>query len=238
MVTCDFIGRTGNQLWQIAATVNYALKHNMRFGFPQASINEREWPLQFKNLPRAKSGFKRWVQPEDGGYHEIPYMPDICLRGFFQSYKYIDHFETITAVRNLIGFDEYTYKGVAIHVRRGDYLIHKDAFPPLPIDYYVNALKGWEDYPKFIFSDDIEWCKKNFTFTEMTFINPADPVKDLFKMASYSKLITANSSYSTWAGLLGYADVRCPHFTQYYGFKNSHLDTSTLYPNTWEQIKF
>jgi len=239
MVTCDFIGRTGNQLWQIAATVNYALKYQMPYGFPPSSINEREWPLQFKELPRAKHGLIRWVQPGDGGYHEIPYYAKgVCLRGFFQSYKYIDQFQTVPEVRQLIGFDEYIKKGLAIHIRRGDYLVHKDAFHVLPITYYENALKGWEDLPKFIFSDDIEWCKNNLKFTDMTFIEPTNSVQDLFKMASYSYLITANSSYSYWAGMLGFAKVRCPHYTQYYGHKNSHLDTSTLFPKDWEQIKF
>lgn len=252
IATCQFIGRTGNQLWQIAATINYALVHRLKYGFPHRSINESLWPLQFKNLPRVDGSPKIWTQPDDGGYHEIPtYRNGVCLKGFFQSYKYINHPDTIKLLKKAIGYEyQEPKKGVAIHVRRGDYLIHKDAFPVLPIEYYflsmremveTRALDFFTGEEVHVFSDDIGWCKENFTdscnFHEVS----KNPVDDLFELSRYEHQIIANSSYSYWAAMLNPNPnkiVCCPHRSQYYGIKNRHLDTSTLYPETWKEIRF
>lgn len=243
--TCQFIGRTGNQLWQIAATVNYALNHGMKVGFPERSVNEKEWPLMFKNLPRFRGAHKTWVQPDDGGYYEIPrYSNGIMLRGFFQSYKYIDHHETLPTVKKLIGYeDQEPLKGVAVHVRRGDYLIHKDGFPPLSLLYYQKAIFNFKEGSQFhIFSDDIGFCKEVFKGDNLTFHETSsNPVSDLFEMSRYEHQIIANSSYSYWAAMLNPNPnkvVICPHHTQYYGPANSHLKTVDLYPPNWTQLKF
>jgi hypothetical protein len=248
--TCLFIGRTGNQLWQLAATVNYALKHGMSVGFPERSVNEKEWPLMFKNLPRSRGGYKQWSQPDDGGFYEIPYyQKGIQLKGFFQSYKYIDHPETIAKVKKLIGYqDEAPRNGIAVHVRRGDYLIHKDGFPPLPIDYFKAtemeiSRAGFSGIGFHVFSDNIPFCREFLKgrgiieFHETS----SNPVLDLFEMSRYQHSIIANSSYSYWAAMLNPNPdkiVFCPHHQQYYGPANKHLDTTTLYPPNWHQIKF
>lgn len=248
--TCQFIGRTGNQLWQIAATVNYAIKHGMKVGFPERSVNEKEWPLMFKNLPKFRGAVKTWVQPDDGGYYEIPrYSNGIMLRGFFQSYKYIDHPETLPTLKKLIGYeDQEPRKGVAVHVRRGDYLIHKDGFPPLPIDYFKAAEMeisriGLGKTKYHIFSDDIPFCKEFLHgrgIIEFHETSP-NPISDLFEMSRYENQIIANSSYSYWGAMLNPNPnkiVICPHHTQYYGPANAHLKTVDLYPTTWTQLKF
>lgn len=246
--TCQFIGRTGNQLWQIAATVNYALKHGMKVGFPERSVNEKEWPLMFKNLPRFRGSHKTWAQPDDGGYYEIPrYANGIMLRGFFQSYKYIDHPKTLPEVKKLIGYEDLEpIKGVAVHVRRGDYLIHKDGFPVLPEQYYWNSLKelvkrvSKSERVVTFFSDDIEWCKdqwSGYAYHETS----SNPVSDLFEMSRFEHQVIANSSYSYWAAMLNPNPdkiVICPHHTQYYGPANAHLKTVDLYPPAWTQLKF
>ena len=249
IATCQFVGRLGNQLWQLAATVNYALKHNMRALFPSKSLNEKLWPLHFKNLPRIDGRFvKPWKQPDDGGYYNIPVQPNgIALHGFFQSYKYINHPGTIERVKKLIGYkDEEPRPGVAIHVRRGDYLKHKDAFPPLPISYYTTAFAEsiWNgcNMNWVIFSDDIDWCKKEFGINGDIEFHPAgDPVSDLFEMSRYEHQIIANSSYSYWAAMLNPNPdkiVICPHHTQYYGPANAHLKTVDLYPPEWKEVRF
>lgn len=251
MVTCQFVGRLGNQLWQIGATVNYALTHNMEFAFPHRTASEKDWPMMFKNLPRTSNQYPSWNQPTDGGYYKIPYSRNLTLRGFFQSYKYIDHPETLNVMKGLIGYENQPpKKGVAIHVRRGDYVNLKDTFPCLPLDYYKAALKSLLNTKSFwiipsedfhIFSDDIEWCKNNFFNPECTFHKTGDPIEDLFEMSRYEHQIIANSSYSYWAAMLNPNPdkiVICPHHTQYYGPKNSHLKTEDLFPPEWRQVKF
>lgn len=249
--TCQFIGRTGNQLWQIAATVNYAIKHGMKVGFPERSVNEKEWPLMFKNLPRFRGTHKTWVQPDDGAYYDIPYYSQgVMLRGFFQSYKYIDHPKTLPTVKKLIGYeDQPPLKGVSVHVRRGDYLIHKDGFPPLSIRYYrqaylkVSVTFNMPGLQYHVFSDDIRWCQENLHSEGNVIFHEtsSNPVSDLFEMSRFEHQIIANSSYSYWAAMLNPNPTKiviCPHHTQYYGPANAHLKTVDLYPPTWTQLKF
>lgn len=257
IVTCQFVGRLGNQLWQLGATVNYALTHNMKALFPNRSLNENLWPLHFKSLPRIDGRFiKPWKQPDDGGYYEIPYYPrGVALHGFFQSYKYINHPGTLDRMKKLIGYkDEEPRPGVAIHVRRGDYLKHKDAFPPLPVhSYYHQAVSALtEPMPIHVFSDDIESAKKEIVWHGVRLVNPGeeskyifhetgDPVSDLFEMSRYEHQIIANSSYSYWAAMLNPNPnkiVICPHHKQYYGPDNAHLKTVDLYPPEWKEVRF
>lgn len=248
IVTTQFVGRLGNQLWQLGATVNYALKHNMKALFPNKSLNEKLWPLHFKSLPRIDGRFiKPWKQPDDGGYYEIPYYPrGVALHGFFQSYKYINHPGTLDRMKKLIGYkDEEPKPGVAIHVRRGDYLKHKDGFPPLDLEYYERArlhyifTMGVE--PVHLFSDDINWCREKFTGDNVVFHETSDPVSDLFEMSRFEHQIIANSSYSYWAAMLNPNPdkiVVCPHHEQYYGPANAHLKTVDLYPPEWKEVRF
>ena len=243
VATCRFVGRLGNQLWQIGATINYALKHNMNFGFPNRTVDERHWPMMFKNLPRTNESPKMWKQPDDGAYYHIPFCSaGITLMGFFQSYRYLDHPDAIPTMKKLIGYhDKEPIPGVAIHVRRGDYVQLKNTFPCLPIDYYNISLRCFHNPMNVtVFSDDIEWCKSEFP-QWFKYHQTGDPVDDLFYMSQFEHQIIANSSYSYWAAMLNPNPnkiVVCPHYTQYYGPGNAHLNTKELYPPSWRQIRF
>lgn len=242
MVSCQFVGRLGNQLWQIGATINYALTHDLPFAFPSRTANEQFWPMMFRNLPKTNHQYKAWNQPTDGGYYPIPKMNSVTLRGFFQSYKYINYPQTLNVMKDVIWYsNELPRKGVSIHVRRGDYVNLTDTFPCLPNRYYMDSLVELGQVDNVdIFSDDPEWCKKEF-FIDGNVHPVGDPVDDLFEMSRYEHQIIANSSYSYWAAMLNPNPdkiVICPHHTQYYGPKNSHLKTIDLYPPEWRQIKF
>ena len=52
---------------------------------------------------------------------------------------------------------------VSVHVRRGDYLNDKDYHPVCSREYYDKAFSMFSENTSYLlFSDDIEWCKKNF----------------------------------------------------------------------------
>lgn len=96
---------------------------------------------------------------------------------------------------------------VSIHVRRGDYLNHPE-IGVLDVDYYKRAV----DYIKekietpvfFVFSNDVEWCKDNFSFINSpVFIEDTQTeIDDLMLMSQCQHNIVANSSFSWWAGWL------------------------------------
>ena len=91
-----------------------------------------------------------------------------------------------------------------IHVRRGDYLTTR-GFSVLPFSYYLRALQETKSDLIYIFSDDLEWCRKAFKpyyfKREIVFIDLPDFLAwDLLK--NCQNIVMANSSFSQWAGFL------------------------------------
>ena len=96
---------------------------------------------------------------------------------------------------------------VSIHVRRGDYLNLKN-INVLDVDYYMKAVeyvrKNVEKPTFFIFSDDLDWCKKNLGFLDgCTYVDRTQTEIDDLKLMSFCRHnITANSSFSWWGAWL------------------------------------
>lgn len=103
-------------------------------------------------------------------------------------------------------------QSVSIHIRRGDLLKLKNSFI-LQKEYYIKAINYLDKILKkpsyYIFSDDIEWCKKNFRFLKnKKFIKNLSPSEDLELMRSCKHNILANSTFSWWAGYLNRNDKK------------------------------
>ena len=100
-------------------------------------------------------------------------------------------------------------ESVAVHVRRGDYVNNPD-FDVLSKDYYPNSIKYMlEKIPGakfFLFSDDPEYCEKEFAFIKnkkIIFGNTGEnSYKDMFLMSQCKHNIIVNSSFSYWAAVL------------------------------------
>lgn len=102
---------------------------------------------------------------------------------------------------------------VFVHVRRGDYL--SDRYRALyegtcPLTYYKEALSLVENNITksnyFVFSDDIEWTKKNLGLSNATYIHwntGTDSYIDMFLMSNCKAGIIANSTFSFWGARLG-----------------------------------
>ena len=92
---------------------------------------------------------------------------------------------------------------VALHVRRGDYLLHPNHLV-LPLQYYQNALSYMDAMKKntevFVFSDDLDWCRENFM--DCHFVNLGDECLEFDVMRSCKHFIIANSTFSWWAAYL------------------------------------
>lgn len=207
-------GRFGNALFQIAATIGYAKKHNETFSFPR-------WPYQ-NNIKLGKLGCftdikniktKSKYEEPCFDYREIPYQEDLDLFGYFQSYKYFSHCDDF--IKELLMpvrlDDPDLFRGIcAIHVRRTDYLKYPDHHPFPGMDYYKKAMAMIPQAKKFlIFSDDLLWCKNNFK--DLRCIIPtemADSITDFKMMTACQYHIIANSSFSWWSAYLSEPDER------------------------------
>jgi hypothetical protein len=224
------MGRLGNQLWQIAATIGQARKCETEYLLPKwryssffvGHINQGEIPHNWKS----------YNEPHFH-YIPIPCQGDIALQGYFQSIKYWEHcrseifrlFEPIDDIKKYVEKLEDP-DAVAIHIRRGDYLRLSDYHTNLGADYYDSAKEEFKG-KYYIFSDDIDWCKKNFPGD---YYSSGNEIEDLFLMASCPRKIIANSSLSAWAAILGGGKVIAPK--QWFGEKANH-NTKDLYLPSW-----
>ncbi len=95
---------------------------------------------------------------------------------------------------------------VGVHIRRGDYL-SLDVYEILTLDYYyksINMINDKIDNPHFyFFSDDIEWCKKNFNYlNNARFVEGNSAVEDFMLLNNCKHKIISNSTFSWWAAWL------------------------------------
>ena len=96
---------------------------------------------------------------------------------------------------------------VSLHVRRGDYLNLKN-INVLDVDYYMKASeyirKNIEKPTFFIFSDDLDWCKKSLGFLDgCIYVDRTQTEIDDLQLMSFCRHnIIANSSFSWWGAWL------------------------------------
>jgi hypothetical protein len=148
-------------------------------------------------------------------FEEIPYEPDCynLYKGYFQSEKYFEKSQEDLAqifqpTEEIIDYMKekypflFTLDCVALHIRRGDYLQLPNHHPIVPTDHYHKALKKLGDFEKIlVFTNDMDWCYKNFVESRAIFIEESDWMS-LYLMSFCTKHVIANSSFSWWGAKL------------------------------------
>ena len=181
---------------------------------------------KFYRLTKPFMRYFRYFESSDIGYDSRLYSlsPGVEIRGYFQTYKYFDDClgrlgsNKLISLRNpSAAFLTYTkyfeqLKFCAIHIRRGDYILHEESIGLMGPEYYKRAIKkALEEriVDRFaVFSDDPEVALamlKNVLPPET--IWPKDfeslsPAENLMLMSYADTLIIANSTFSLFAGLL------------------------------------
>ena len=257
------LGQLGNQMFEYAATLGVARYLGVTFTIPNHDeilvdslgnklrielfdcfdINPDNTGLLNTNKVLSEKGFEF-----DSSIMNVDKTIDFTLYGFFQTEKYFKHCEN--EVRSQFKFKENIINKcndiieecfdspIALHIRRGDYLINSDNHYNQSLDYYEKALSKFD--PKrqvVIFSDDPQWCVEQKLFESDRFIVSSgnDPYIDLYLMSQCDDFIIANSSYSWWGAWLGNrGKVIAP--SKWFGPANAHLNTKDLYLDSWEVI--
>jgi hypothetical protein len=130
-------------------------------------------------------------------------IPDIYVQdeSFFEGYE--------DEIKQLFSEGITPIDQVAIHVRRGDYVGNSFYVDLMETDYYERAMEEFPGEKFLVFSDDIEWCKKQEIFKDCEF-SGSDELTDFNRMAGCKGVIMANSSYSWWAAYLSKGKVVAP----------------------------
>lgn len=164
-------------------------------------------------------------------------LNDAYLAGVWQSEKFFlsvkDDIKNIYSLDNIkISMENQRVLGeirgtesVSLHVRRGDYVGHRHLGDICTPDYYrksIQKMKVLEKPHFFVFSDDIQWCKKKIHIEEPTTYvdwNSGNNCHiDLYLMSQCKHNVIANSSFSWWGAYL-----------------NSHENKTVIAPSRWFQ---
>lgn len=136
----------------------------------------------------------------------------IVFSGYFQDpmFSHIYSFEYFQEFADLVsqGLQKYDMpdKYVAVHIRRGDYLRHRQHFV-CDTDYYLRAMNMFPEHEFIIFTDDVEYVSKEFDGYGITIMDTDGDIDALSKMSSFKNIIISNSTFSWWASKLnGKAD--------------------------------
>ncbi len=153
------------------------------------------------------------------------YSRNIYLDGFFQSEKYFLDNETIirddlklikplgVEAKKILEQIHLHSQAVSVHVRRGDYVNDANTnqfHGTCSKDYYRDAVDHitsqiGKDINLYIFSDDIDWVRRNIRFDYPTTYVSSIDIKDyeeLYLMSQCDHHIIANSSFSWWGAWL------------------------------------
>ncbi len=142
-------------------------------------------------------------------FEEISYEGGaLQLSGYFQTEKYFKQYRN--EITKVFGFKWEPIKNkVSLHVRRGDY-VQGTPFEPIEMDYITSAINYFREKGYFsfvVFSDDIDWCKKNvnsnlFTDCTMEYSEGQSEFSDMHHMQCCEHNIIANSTFSWWGAWL------------------------------------
>ncbi len=251
-------GGLGNQLFQLANAHCLSIKYNRKLlicdknDFPRDTYWDNLF-IKFKenliSLEKYRE-LKNKATSYNWAMHRFEYKNIVlndnieyfCIEGYYQSYKYFqkNDFYTMLSFNNCDNL--ISNKDVAVHIRRTDYL-NNNFHKVLSLDYYYNSLKEIlknTDINKIhIFSDDINWCKKNFSFKNIPlhFNNLSRDIDEMFLMSHFNNIIIANSTFSWWAAYLTNSTNQKIVYAPKNWFNNGcYLNTKDLRPDSWNII--
>lgn len=179
---------------------------------------------------------------------------DIYLDGYFQSPKYFSDYEDVikkdftfkgdwgTEIKN-IAFEIQNTNSVCVFFRRTDF-VGSAVHEVVDNEYYNRGLEYIKSKTSidrvYVFSDDIEWCKKNVVYPYPTkFVddqyNGYKYSSKLFLMSVCKYFVIPNSTFAWWAAWLCARPgkiVVAP--IQWFG--DSTIDSSDLIPDDWIRL--
>ena len=257
MITCNLMGGLGNQIFQIFATISYAIKSRNKFQFTDrdqlggggSTLRYTFWNSFFSNLkPFLTSNFPHLHVMREKGfpYNELFVLEmmnrDVLLHGYFQSYKYFqDNYATICKMIglekmktnllekiNLVNDD----KTISMHFRLGDYKKIQDFHPIATYEYYERALSH------------IQKLKPHDDFSVYFFCEDEDlddvqvKIDKLIQRFPRYRFIRGENTLADWQQMLF---MSCCHhniianssFSWWGAYFNSHADKIVCYPSVW-----
>jgi len=272
------MGGLGNQLFQIFTTISCAINTRQKFMFfdtetlggGQTIVRSTYWKNFLSKLKIFTTKFlpQMMIIKEPNFSYNPLYLfthqgKDICLYGYFQSYKYfVNNFEFIC---KLIGIEEikkniieqtnisqdYLNNTISLHFRIGDYKKIQNYHPIMTFDYYKNALSLINNRTNQI-KDVLYFCEEQdlldvseiinnlkIEFPDYTFIKASNTLSDWEQMTLMSCCkhnIIANSSFSWWGAHFNTNPDKIVCYPSVWFGEVAGHDTRDLCPDEWNKI--
>lgn len=247
MITVRLQGGLGNQLFQYAAAL--AVKKHLSLPIYFVMFEENVHNTLGHNYTELFDGNLHTTVPEDAEivYNQYssfePWNPaflqarTIFLNGYFQYLPALINVipeikqNFLTALRKKTGTRGSFYNTAFVHVRRGDYLLNPTYHWVQPVSYYEEGMRIIAAKKWFVFSDDVEWCRKQACFDSAQIFDEPDELVVLELMASCKGgAVISNSSFSWWGAILGGTErVVYPELW-------SEMHKPVLFPSTWVEL--
>ena len=265
MITIELFGGLGNQMFQYALGKSLQAR-GRQVRFVKMNLCDRSDAAHHVERPQyGLDGFCTSVPlsaAASNGHRvlsdwEMPFRReafeadgDIVLRGHWQSERYFEGIaeqlreELVPAHQpsprvGALAVRLRSVNSVAIHVRRGDYLLPRNVrhHGIMGADYYSHGLELIAaKYPRpepFIFSDDPAWCREN---VPGEVVSTGDRWWDMYLIGQCRHTIIANSSYSWWGAWIGDHQAERMVIAPQQWFVTPQLDARDIVPERWIKL--
>lgn len=259
MITCNLMGGIGNQLFQIFATISYAIKSKnvIRFSSKKmlggygCTARYTYWETFLSRLkPFLLTDYPKLLVIRENGFHycELPVdkmiNSDVMISGYFQSYKYFQqNYSTICRMINFGGIktelidklnlskdDLGNY--ISLHFRIGDYKKIQEFHPLTTYKYYELSLTHIQQKMPHENFNVLFFCENADINDALEIINK---LKDEFPNYSFSR---GGEQLEDWEQLVFMSC--CRHniianssFSWWGAYFNDSTDKIVCYPSRW-----
>jgi hypothetical protein len=263
MITCNLMGGLGNQIFQIFATISYAIKSRNKFTFLNLSVlgggsttvRYTFWESFFSNMkPFLISELPQSINvvKENGfTYKELSVSEmvnrNVMIYGYFQSYKYFQ--ENYAIIYRMLNIEKM--KNDLLNNLKLSYPEYLDLENTVSMHFRIGDYKKIQDFHPLATYDFYERSllymqisKPNINFTVLYFCEDSD-IDDALSIIN--KLTTNYPMYNFKRGLNTLEDwqqmllMSCCHhniianssFSWWAAYLNSNADKIVCYPSVW-----
>ena len=259
MITCNLMGGLGNQIFQIFATISYAIKSKSQFKFMNmeslgggsTTVRNTYWKTFFSNMrPFLIPSMPAVSVIRESGfpYNELPVREminkDVLIYGYFQSYKYFQ--DNYNIICRMVGINkmkealllklnlsnDYMENNISMHFRIGDYKKIQEYHPLATYEYYERSLQYLQTQNPTKTFNVLFFCE-DVDYDEVAVIIN----KLTVKFPSYN-FARASNTLSDWEQMLL---MSCCHhniianssFSWWGAYFNAFTDKRVYYPSAW-----
>ena len=259
MITCNLMGGLGNQIFQIFATISYAIKSKSPFKFMNVeslgggstTVRNTYWKTFFSNMrPFLMPSMPAVTVIREIGfpYNELPVREminkDVLIYGYFQSYKYFN--DNYNVICRMIGINkmkealllkldlsnDYMENTISMHFRIGDYKKIQEFHPLATYGYYERSLQYLQTQNPTKQFNVLFFCE-DVDYDEVTVTID----KLIAKFPSYN-FTRASNVLADWEQMLL---MSCCHhnvianssFSWWGAYFNAFADKRVCYPSAW-----